>query len=43
MTSIEEIGAEKVAEGIYDLTGRRIEQIVKPGVYVVNGKKTIIK
>ena len=43
VTSIEEIGAEKVAEGIYDLTGRRIEQIVKPGVYVVNGKKTVIK
>jgi len=42
-SSIEEIGAEEVAEGIYDLTGRRIEQIVKPGVYVVNGKKTIIK
>lgn len=42
-SSIEEIGAEEVAEGIYDLTGRRIEQIVKPGVYVVNGKKTVIK
>ena len=43
VTSIEEIGAETVSEGIYDLTGRRIEQIVKPGVYVVNGKKTVIK
>lgn len=42
-SSIEEIGAEEVAKGIYDLTGRRIEQIVKPGVYVVNGKKTVIK
>ena len=43
VTSIEEIGAETVSEGIYDLTGRHIEQIVKPGVYVVNGKKTVIK
>lgn len=43
LTSIEEIGADAVTEGIYDLTGRRIEQITNPGVYVVNGKKTVIK
>ena len=43
LTSIEEVGAENVVEGIYDLTGRRIEAITKPGIYVVNGKKTVIK
>ena len=43
LTSIEEVGADNVVEGIYDLTGRRIELITKPGVYIVNGKKTVIK
>lgn len=30
------------AEAIYDLTGRRVEKSVK-GIYIVNGKKTVIK
>ena len=30
------------AEAIYDLTGRRVEKAVK-GIYIVNGKKTVIK
>ena len=28
---------------IYDLTGRRIEAITAPGVYIVNGKKVLVK
>ena len=28
---------------IYDLTGRRIEAITVPGIYVVNGKKVLVK
>ena len=28
---------------IYDLTGRRIEAITAPGIYVVNGKKVLVK
>ena len=28
---------------IYDLTGRRVEKIVEKGIYIVNGKKVIIK
>ena len=28
---------------IYDLTGRRIEEISKAGIYIINGKKQIIK
>ena len=35
-----ETEAEKV---IYDLTGRRILEITKSGIYVVNGKKVIVK
>ena len=28
---------------IYDLTGRRIPEIVEKGIYIVNGKKVVIK
>ncbi len=45
-TGIEEIAAEKKNEsntGIYDLSGRRIDRIGKGGIYIVNGKKTLVK
>ena len=28
---------------IYDLTGRRLERVTTPGIYIMNGKKAIIK
>ena len=28
---------------IYDLTGRRIKEITRPGIYIVNGKKVSVK
>ena len=28
---------------IYDLTGRRVEAITAPGIYIVNGKKVLVK
>jgi hypothetical protein len=37
------IGADDVAEGIYDLTGRKIEKITEGGIYIVNGKKVYVK
>ena len=37
-----EIRNEK-SEMIFDLTGRRIEKIVEKGVYIVNGKKVVIR
>ena len=39
---IEEVDAE-AEKVIYDLTGRRILEITKSGIYVVNGKKVIVK
>ena len=30
-------------KAIYDLTGRRVERITSPGVYIVDGKKVLVK
>lgn len=42
-TSVEEIEAEGKEQVIYDLTGRHINSITRPGIYIKNGKKIIIK
>lgn len=43
-TGIEDIDIEKADEGRYhDLQGRRVESPEKPGLYIRNGKKVIIK
>lgn len=41
---IDEVNAADGCEQkIYDLTGRRVENMKKPGVYIVNGKKIMVK
>ena len=43
-TAIEEVKGENVkVKAIYDLTGRRIDAITAPGIYIVNGKKVFVK
>ena len=45
-TSIESItqSVERVEDdAIYDLQGRRIEKITQPGIYIVGGKKVLVK
>ena len=42
-TGIENVEVENEVEAIYDLTGRRVEAITAPGIYIVNGKKVFVK
>lgn len=43
-TAIDEVKSENgEVKAIYDLTGRRIDAITAPGIYIVNGKKTLVK
>lgn len=43
LTGIRDINAEdNAAKVIYDLQGRRVERVTKTGIYIVNGKKTVI-
>ena len=42
-TAIEEVETEAAETVIYDLTGRRVNEITKAGIYIVNGKKVFVK
>ena len=43
-TGINEVKTENgEVKAIYDLTGRRVEAITAPGIYIVNGKKVLVK
>ena len=42
-TGIENVEVENEVEAIYDLTGRRVEAITTPGIYIVGGKKVLVK
>ena len=41
--SIESVAVETENTVIYDLTGRRVENIANAGIYIVNGKKVVVK
>ncbi len=42
-TGVENVEVENEVKAIYDLTGRRVETITAPGIYIVNGKKVLVK
>lgn len=43
-TGIENVLVENnVVNGVFDMQGRRIEAITAPGLYIVNGKKVLVK
>ena len=43
LAGIEGIQAEQGAKTIFDLTGRKVEAIAAPGIYIVDGKKVLVK
>lgn len=42
-TAIEAAEAEVENDVVYDLTGRRVEKVRNAGIYIVNGKKVLVK
>ena len=41
---IEEVkGVNEKLKGTYDLSGRKLEQVTQPGIYIIDGKKTVIR
>ena len=43
-TEIEDVEEENCeVETIYDLQGRKLTEICHPGVYIINGKKVLVK
>ena len=42
-TDVENVVVENEVKAIYDLTGRRVEAITTAGIYIVNGKKVLVK
>ena len=43
LTGINNVESENGANVIYDLTGRKINEINAAGIYIVNGKKVLVK
>ncbi len=42
-TAVEKVEMRNEKEEIYDLQGRRIDEITEPGIYIVNGVKVLVK
>ena len=42
-TGIENVEVENAVKAIYDLTGRKVEAITAPGIYIVNGVKRVVR
>ena len=42
-TAIEEVETEATETVIYDLTGRRVNEITKAGIYIIGGRKVLVK
>jgi hypothetical protein len=43
VTAIEQVKSEAAAGAIFDLNGRRVATMSKPGLYVVGGRKVLVK
>ena len=43
LSGIDAVGAEDGEQVIYDVNGRRVKKITAKGVYIINGKKVLVK
>lgn len=41
--AVETVEADAVRKGIYDLQGRRLKSVTAPGIYIIDGVKTMVK
>ena len=42
-TGVEEVEIRNEKDEIYDLTGRRVNEITKAGIYIIGGRKVLVK
>ena len=42
-TGIQNVSASETNGMIYDLTGQRVEKPTQKGIYLINGKKVLVK
>ena len=42
-TGVDEVVVENEVKTIFDITGRKVEAITAPGIYIVGGKKVLVK
>lgn len=40
---IQEVISGNVSNGIYDLQGRKLDEITEPGIYIIDGNKVLVK
>ena len=40
---IENVNAATESKGVYDLVGRKVKKVTTPGIYIVDGKKVLVK
>ncbi|MBQ5730442.1 MAG: Ig-like domain-containing protein, partial [Bacteroidaceae bacterium] len=40
---IEDVNAATESKGVYDLVGRKVKKVTTPGIYIVDGKKVLVK
>lgn len=43
ITGVDGVETDTKSDVIYDLSGRKIEKITQPGIYIKNGKKVMTK
>jgi hypothetical protein len=43
VTGINDVAEQVAEDAVFDITGRKVENISAPGIYIINGKKVLVK